>query len=161
MSTAGYIQYTEHDGTYILRLTGDVRLDLCTSLDTFIDSMFSSSHFIGVTIDLCAAEGLDSTTLGLLAKISIEAQKRGYDKPVIFCDNPDILRLLESMSFTDVFNIQAIALNDFHEFDDLPKCVGDECQMKDKVIEAHRILANLSRDNELKFKDLLDALSNS
>lgn len=161
MSTAGYIQYAEHKGTYVLKLVGDVRLDLCTTLDTFIQNMFAVNEFVGVMIDLCEADGLDSTTLGLLAKISIESQKRGFDKPVIFCDNSDIIRLLESMSFSDVFSIHTSALQDISELDNLPECEGDECQVRDKVIEAHRILANLSKENALKFKDLLDALSNS
>lgn len=161
MNTAGYIKYAEHSGAYVLKLLGDVRLDLCTTLDTFIQNMFSASNFVSVMIDLCEADGLDSTTLGLLAKISIESQKKGFDKPIIFCNNPDIIRLLESMSFADVFNIQTVALHDLVELDLLPECEGDECQVRDKVIEAHRILANLSRENELKFKNLLDVLTHS
>lgn len=161
MSKAGYIKYAEHSGAYVLKLVGDVRLDLCTTLDVFIQSMFSADDFVSVMIDLCEAEGLDSTTLGLLAKISIESQKQGFEKPVLFCNNPDLLRLLESMSFSDVFTIQTTLFQDVSELDSLPECVGDECQVRDKVIEAHRILANLSRENELKFKDLLNALNNS
>lgn len=161
MSTSGYIKYVEHNGAYILKLVGDVRLDLCTTLDAFIKGMFASTGFVSVMIDLCEAEGLDSTTLGLLAKISIESQKQGFDRPIIFCTNQDLLRLLDSMSFSDVFNIQSIALQDLSQLDYLPECSGDECEIRDKVIEAHKILANLSRENELKFKNLLEALSNS
>jgi anti-anti-sigma factor len=158
MTKSGKILYAEHDGAFILKLEGDVRLNLCTTLDSFINTMFTRPDFMSVLIDLSDAEGLDSTTLGLLAKLSIEAQQRFRFRPVIFCENSDIIRLLDSMGFSDVFDIQNQQIDAIPDLGELPLRTSSEELVKQKVIEAHRILAGLSADNKLKFKELLEAL---
>lgn len=156
----GKILFAEHDGAYILRLQGDVRLNLCTALDSFIADMFASQNFLSIMIDLSEAEGVDSTTLGLLAKLSIESQQQHNFRPVIFSDNDDITRLLESMGFHEVFDIRPQAMGDVCELGELPANTSSEAQVNARVVEAHRILCELNYDNKLKFQELLQVLDN-
>src|SRR6056300_1166115 len=106
----GQIQAAHQDGAYLLRLVGDVRVTLCATFDDFLDKMFSDEQFASVNIDLCQAEGIDSTSLGLLAKLAIQAEQRFGLKPVIFSSNPSITRILESMGFEAVFDIRPYTL---------------------------------------------------
>jgi len=48
-----------HDGTYVLRFEGDVRLTLCVAIDDFLKKMFADSRFTAVIIDLSQAQYLD------------------------------------------------------------------------------------------------------
>ena len=64
----GRILAAHHHGAYALKFVGDVRVNLCNSIDDYLDHMFEDPEFQSVLVDLCEAEGVDSTTLGLLAK---------------------------------------------------------------------------------------------
>ena len=51
------------------------------------------------------AEGLDSTTLGLMAKLGLHCRKEYGINVQVFCQNPSILRTLDCMGFEDIFDI--------------------------------------------------------
>lgn len=154
----GQILVADHNGVYIIKMVGDVRLTLCISFDQFIDSMFKSANFTSVLFDLSDAEAIDSTTLGLMAKISILGQERCGIQPVILADNPSIQRILQTMGFADIFTI--VEKLDAPVLANFPlKCVNcDEQQVKEKVIEAHKILMGLNASNADTFRDLVNML---
>lgn len=156
--SAGKIQYAVIDGTYVLKFMGDVRLTLCSTLDAFAVQMFADEQFAQVIIDLSEADNIDSTSLGLLAKISIHSQKRFHCKPTIISPREDITRILLSMGFDQVFNLVA-ELSALSEGLEELRCEGcNEDQAREKVLEAHRILMSLNEKNRLAFQDLVRAL---
>jgi hypothetical protein len=56
-------------------------------------------------IDLTETRSIDSTTLGLLAKLSILSRQKVGLLPTVVTTHEDITRLLQSMGFDQVFNI--------------------------------------------------------
>ncbi len=156
----GQILVADHNGVYVIKMLGDVRLTLCISFDQFIDSMFKRVDFTSVLFDLSEAEAIDSTTLGLMAKISILGQERCGSVPVILASNPSIQRILQTMGFGDIFTIvdklDAPVLAN-HSLNCL-NC--DEEQVKEKVIEAHKILMGLNASNADTFRNLVNMLEN-
>ena len=155
----GKILVAKHQGTSVIKLVGDVRLTLCTTIDDYFNEMFSSSAIDGVMIDLSEAEGVDSTSLGLLAKLAIQAKQRYQLVPIILSPNPNITRLLDSMGFNQVFDIHQ-DLNDQQcdNLGELPLKSTDEACCRSKVIEAHRTLMNLNDTNRETFSELVNAL---
>lgn len=157
--SSGQILVAEHRGTYVIRLLGDVRLTLCISFDQFIDSMFSEQNKLhAVLFDLREAEGIDSTTLGLMAKISIGARARGLTNPVVITSNASIRRLLMSMGFDDIFDIVSNASVPFDGSEPLPEDLSDEEEVRARVLEAHQILMDLNQPNKIKFLELVETL---
>ncbi len=154
----GRVLAASHGGAYMIRLVGDVRLTLCTTIDDYFQLMFEDPEFASVWVDLCDAQGVDSTTLGMLAKLALRVRDDFGFKPVIYCCDAGINRLLESMAFHQLFEIRDERCNSDDDVVDLPVVAGSESAVKDKVIEAHRILVGLSQDNRKRFKDLLSAL---
>ncbi|MEY3017524.1 MAG: hypothetical protein RL336_659 [Pseudomonadota bacterium] len=154
----GQIQAARHNGAYLLRLVGDVRVTLCATFDDFLDKMFADKAFVSVNIDLCQAEGIDSTSLGLLAKLAIQAQQKFALTPVIFSSNASITRIIDSMGFDAVFDIRHYAPNQEPEVEALPQVNLSEGEVCKKVVEAHRILMGMNDDNKAKFCDLVDVL---
>lgn len=158
----GQILVADHAGVYVIKMIGDVRLTLCLSFDRFIDSMFSRDDFVSILFDLTEAEAIDSTTLGLMAKISIFARERRRVTPVVVSTNSSINRLLDSMGFNDIFDI-------IHDtggtvVNPLPLDASeplDEAKVKDKVLEAHRVLMGLNDINQETFRDLVKTLEES
>ena len=155
---AGKILQASQDGVYVLKLLGDVRLTLCKTFDDFIEDMFSADNFASVAIDLSDVDGLDSTTLGLLAKIAIRAEQRFNFKPIIVSTDASITRLLTSMCFERIFDIREQRIETLADYGELPIAVSSEQEVKTRVLEAHRTLMGLSEENETCFKDLVNAL---
>ena len=150
-----------HDGAYVIRLEGDVRLTLCTTIDDYFEKMFDDPDFASVWVDLCSAEGLDSTTLGLLAKLALTVKERFGFQPAIYSCDPGINRLIKSMGFQRLFELREEVCGNPEEAVAIPVVEGSETAVKEKVIEAHKILMELSSENRARFKDLLTALERS
>ena len=53
-----------------------MRLTMCTALDQYFQSMFAEPGFMSVWVDVTEADGLDSTTLGMLAQLAIQTKER-------------------------------------------------------------------------------------
>jgi anti-anti-sigma factor len=154
----GRILAASHDGAYVIRLEGDVRLTLCTTIDEYFQSMFDDPGFASVWVDLCEAEGIDSTTLGLLAKLALTVSERFGFQPAIYSCDPGINRLLNSMGFQQLFDLREELCGSPEAVDAIPVVQGSEQAVKEKVIEAHRVLMGLSDENKDRFKDLMAAL---
>ena len=157
---SGKILVSDQLGNHLLKFTGDVRVTLCGTLNRYIESIFGSKNVKRVVVDMLDAEGLDSTTLGLLAKLGLHCQQQYGLNIEVFCQNSSILRTLESMSFDEIFDIfdqlpDLDASSDLHEIgtQNLPL---DE--IREQVLEAHKILVRLSEDNQQEFQDLIKAL---
>lgn len=164
----GQILVADHDGVYIIKMEGDVRLTLCVSFDQFIDTMFSRDDFTAIVFDLTDAEAVDSTTLGLMAKIAILAQDRRQLRPMVLSSSAGINRTLDCMGFAEILDIYS----DGHlpeNFDpevaaqaaeSLTSMTEDETKAKQKVLEAHRILMDMNDKNREIFQDLVKTLEN-
>ncbi len=157
----GQILVADHEGVYIIKMTGDVRLTLCISFDQFIDSMLAAPEFSSVLFDLSEAEAVDSTTLGLMAKISLLAQEKRDIVPVILATNASINRILDTMGFADIFKIVSKLDLDMEPEKRLSTIECGEQEVKEKVLEAHKILMGLNEKNRETFKNLVNMLENS
>ncbi len=157
MST-GKIQFAEQSGTFILKFVGEVRLTLCSALDATIEKIFTSLNFSAIVIDLTETRSIDSTTLGLLAKLSILSRQKIGLLPTVVTTHDDITRLLQSMGFDQVFNIVESPLPCSECLADLPSQDQSEDVVKAKVLEAHQILMSLNESNREAFHELVSAL---
>ena len=154
----GKILAASHHGAYVIRLVGDVRLTLCTTIDEYFQRMFDDEQFTSVWVDLCEAEGIDSTTLGLLAKLALQVKEKFGFQPAIYSCDPGINRLLKSMGFQRLFELHEEVCSNPEDISEIPAVEGSEQAVKEKVMEAHRVLMGLSDENRARFKDLMSAL---
>ena len=96
---SGRILVGDHAGVYVIRFEGDVRVTLCGSFDHYLDVMLQDPGFVSVLVDLSDAIAIDSTSLGVLAKLSLGVQDSKARLPTLVCNVPDILRILFNMGF--------------------------------------------------------------
>jgi anti-anti-sigma factor len=155
---SGKIEVANNEGTYVVKLSGDVRLNLCSALESYLDDMFLDKAFTTVLIDLSDTEGIDSTTLGQLAKISIISQEKFGLIPSIISPREDITRILLSMGFDRVFYLIGDVPDKISELNELTCEQVNEDIMRDKVIDAHEILMSLNDENKNTFQELVDCL---
>lgn len=154
----GRILVGDHEGVYVLMFRGDVRLTLCTAVDSFLDRMFGDAHFRSVVVDLGDTESIDSTSLGLLAKLSIQAARRCGYRPTLVSTRPDITRILVTMGLDDVFNVVEAPLEHNEQLEELSCCAASEEEIRTRVLEAHRILMGMNENNRAAFQDLVTTL---
>ncbi len=157
---AGKILVAESQGIYIIKFVGDVRLNLCTTLDQYTDDMFEANTFKTVIIDLTETQCIDSTSLGQLAKISILYKERFDQVPTIISTNEDINRILTSMGFDKVFYIvrELVSRVEYLDEVELPTQSVNESEMKQRVLEAHKLLMSLNENNRAAFQNLVNSL---
>lgn len=156
---SGRILVGDHDGVYVIRFEGDVRVTLCGSFDHYLDVMLKDPGFVSVLVDLSDAVAIDSTSLGVLAKLSIGVQDSRERLPTLVCNAPDILRILLNMGFEDVFAIVDENYDSQQNLAELPVStdIGEE-EMRQRVIDAHKVLMSMNEQNAETFKDLVRAL---
>ena len=123
--------------------------------------MYEDPEFRSVWVDLCDAEGVDSTTLGMLAKLALTVKEKFGFQPAIYSCDPGILRLLKSMAFQQLYDIREELCNEQEDIAQIPAVNGSEEEVKSKVIEAHKVLMGISDENKERFKDLMTALEHS
>lgn len=158
----GKILVAQHEGTFVIKLVGDVRLTLCTTIDDYLNKMFINPEFVGVIVDLSDAEGIDSTTLGLLAKMAVQGQQMHHLLPIILSPNPNITRLLASMGFDKIFDVRSkMSSQGPGALGELPVIESDEACIREKIIEAHRVLMSLNEENQETFSALVNTLESS
>ena len=158
--TSGKVLVAEKDGVHVVKFVGDVRVTVGHVIDTFLNTILKSDDFRSVVIDLTETVGIDSTSLGLLAKISIQTKKIYDIVPTIVSTNDDITRILISMGFDQVFLIITESIDESIELGELPVQNPPEHVVREKVLEAHQVLMELNQKNHLVFKDLVVALEN-
>ena len=142
----------------ILKFIGDVRVLMSSALDNYFNSLYNRAILDRMMVDMTETQGIDSTALGLLAKMSIQLRNRFNVRPTIISTNPDITRILKSMSIDLICEIIETVDNQETCFDELNPLQETEDSVRQKVIEAHQTLMNLSEDNRAEFQDLVSAL---
>lgn len=157
----GTIKIADHEGVFVIKMVGDVRLTLCLSFDEFIENMLNRPDYSSVVFDLTEAQAIDSTTLGLMAKISIKAKKLERDLPLAISNNPSITRLLVSMGFDDIFEIVENGDVNMDSASILEEFTAGEDKIKRTVLEAHRVLMDLNEQNRETFRELIETLEHS
>ena len=155
---SGKMLYAVHNGTYIIKLSGDVRVSLVATIDEFFYKMFLDPELESVLFDLTECTGIDSTTLGLLAKVSLESQDRFHCYPTIVSSNSDITKILHSMGFEKVFNLIESDASTPAKMNELPPVDCTEAEVCHKVITAHKVLMELNEKNRLAFTSVVQAL---
>ena len=156
--SAGKILVSDNQGNYLLKFVGDVRVTLCGSLNRHMETIFGSQDVKKVIVDMLEAEGLDSTTLGLMAKLGLHCRKEYGINVQVFCQNPSILRTLDCMGFDEIFDIIQEVPTINGELHSIESVSSEVDEIRRQVVEAHKLLMQLNPENSKEFTDLIRAL---
>ena len=158
----GRILHACHDGIHVLRLLGEVRYPLAPALDAWLRRLLEGPAPAGFVIDLSATEAIDSTHLGLLARLSTRLRQAGTPRASIVTTQPDITEVLLSMGFDEEFQLVGEDGRPGAETDSETVPAGeselDEAALNRTLLDAHRALIELSERNREAFADVVAAL---
>jgi anti-anti-sigma regulatory factor len=157
--STGKILAADYKHMAMLKLIGDVRVVMSSTLDNYCNGLYRRGVLDAMLIDMSETKGIDSTALGLLAKMAIQLRNRFNVMPTIYSPNSDISRILDSMSFDVIFNIiKSAPRRQATPYNELQLQMESEATVREKVIDAHLTLMALSEENRLEFQDLVQAL---
>lgn len=155
----GKILISDKADHYLLKLVGDVRLTLSGTLNRYMEVLFGQNQVQSVVVDMLDADGVDSTTLGLIAKLGLHCRECYHMNVKLFCKNPSIIRTLDCMGFDEIIDIIQQSPNDLdaelRSLDEVPTAVDE---VRKQVLEAHKLLLKLNPKNSAEFTDLINAL---
>ena len=153
------------DDTLVLRLVGPIRFRSVCELRRFVDAVVAHDGDGSVGIDLRGVEMIDSTGLGLLARIGrLSLEQRGR-RAVIVCPDNDVATCLRSAVFDQLF----VMLDEYPYLDDAPfteialdpadgGAGADAPELGRIVLEAHRNWRASSERNLDVYRDVIAAL---
>lgn len=160
MREQGKARYGANGETFFLCLSGGVSYMMAPALEELIGSVLLPATPAIVFIDLRAASHLDSTALGLLARIGDYMIKRGGRRAVIACCQGDVETSLRAVGFDQVFEmVTELPEEPSCELQEIPtKSEVDQRTMGEVVLSAHHNLMAVSQENQQVFRDVVAAL---
>ena len=90
----GKVLFAKQNDVHVLKFVGDVRVTLGPTLSNFLNDIGQQKNQKSIVIDLTDTTNIDSTSLGLLAKISLRCQEALNVKPTMVSTNEDVNRIL-------------------------------------------------------------------
>jgi anti-anti-sigma factor len=155
----GHVTHAAQKGVHVLRYFGTVNYTLAPGLQEFLQHLFVDDEVSGLVFDLTAAESLDSTNLGLMARANEQIRETGAPNSVIISGNEDIDVVLRSMGFDQTFDLLPADPQPV-EADPAPVVTAapSAAELQRTMIEAHRALVRLSEAGRLAFEPVVACL---
>ena len=159
----GHVTHAEKDGVHVFRYYGRAEYWVAPALQHYMDEVVEAGSR-GVVFDLTQAERLDSTNLGLLARMANRVRHAGGPKCIIVSTREDINSVLWSMGFDRIFDL----VTEPPDFSgrtgsgpaerNVPLAQASAAELKQAMLEAHRALAGMSSRGEVEFRDVVACL---
>jgi len=159
----GLILHAARDGVHYLRLVGSIRYPLAPSLEKFLQNIFSDpvppSAFL---VDLSEAEIVDSSNLGVLAKLSKSLTRCKAPRGVLLSTKEDITEVLLSMGFDQYFQMVTTKVPNWEPPDQQQPIPNvDQTNLLRTILEAHQTLMEMNDRNEVVFREVVRHLEQS
>ena len=150
--------YAEKDDITYIKMVGNLKYTTSSGFDHFVDGLMERG-FTNVVIDLSEATYIDSTNLGLIAKIAGRARHNPNMHVSIVSPNEDINEILRSVRFDKLFTIveNVEGIDEFEEIPDEQRGKKEDLQM---LLQAHKALIDIDEANRPQFKDVVELLEN-
>jgi anti-anti-sigma factor len=155
----GHVTHAAQAGVHVLRYFGTVNFTLAPGLQRFLQHLIHDGTVSGLVFDLTGAESLDSTNLGLMARVNEQVHELGAANSVIISSNEDIDVVLRSMGFDQSFDfVPADARVQDASAEPVAAASSSAAELQRTMLEAHRALCRLSEAGRLEFEPVVACL---
>jgi anti-anti-sigma factor len=156
----GRVTYAYEAGWNVLRYFGRVDYTMAPAIERFIESL---GHDVvhPFLFDLAGARLLDSTNLGLMARVVERARADGAGRSAIVSPPEDIDDVIRSMGFehiADITNISPIGAGAATEQEVVTDEAASQGEMLRTMLEAHRALTGLDDQHCAQWRDVVTML---
>ncbi|WP_314011134.1 STAS domain-containing protein [Pseudostreptobacillus hongkongensis] len=149
--------YVNIEGRYIFKILGKATMKNSKNLSDFIDLNFD--EIIDLSFEMSETTYMDSTFLGMIAKIAIELKTKKNKKLVVLNPSQEAKGFLKQTGITKFIDI----INEEEIKSESLKAISLETNdnMNDKsryILEMHEVLMNLNDENKKVFQSVVDAM---
>ena len=161
MTQTSTYQVALHQDTYFLKLSGKLCFSSSVPFSEIIDLIGSTKACKGVMADLRLVSMIDSTHLGLLARLALELKKNLGQELTIVSNGEHVTKALKTTGLQH-FALLLDAYDGHMPPSDCIQALPDSKRSIAKVmLEAHQILIGLNQENKSAYQDFVTMLEKS
>jgi len=127
----------------------------CINFNEFIETILFSSDTNDLILDLEECTFMDSTALGLLAKIAKNKILNKKPKPYIVTSNRSLIDTIDSYDLSSFFNMLNANFLEVNEQISINTSEFDKSKLSSLILEAHKHLSSISEENRQKFEGVI------
>ncbi len=154
----GKFLFTIFENACVIKPVGNINYTISQDFDTFLRQVFTNESVKSFLIDLRETEYIDSTNLGLLARIQEFSNSRLHSKATIISTNPMITDILTNLGFNRIFELITQAPSMDNCMNEVPH---EDCR-REKIapimLRAHRYLMSICEENKIAFQNVVQYL---
>jgi len=154
----GKILYAMVDNTCVLKLIGAIVYSISPEFDRFLQKVITHGGIDSFVVDLTGTSYIDSTNLGLLAKLREYSSDQSEMQPTLISNKPNINEVLYNIGFASIFNIVDCIDENCSNFEELTFSDTIPDNLAPIMLKAHRELIKLNKTNKELFKDVVKYL---
>ncbi len=154
----GKILFARKDTLLCIRLEGRITFALGTRFADFISQIFARDDWGDIVVDLTGTASIDSTALGLLAKIARLLRQRREQSLVVISTSPRITGTLRNVGLERLMTITEPVGTPASHFTEVPARDASKSNHTRVVLDAHRELMALNKKNAAQFRSVVDFL---
>ncbi len=154
----GRISFAVIDKTCLLKFKGSIDFHISPDFDKFLQKLSTRSDIESFVIDLTEAAHIDSTNLGLLARLRDISPGQSAVPPTLISNNENINEVLYNVGFSRIFNIIEHVDTDFMHLENVSHMESSPDNLAIIMLKAHTELVKLSESNKELFKDVIEYL---
>ena len=152
----GRVTHARSEDAHVLRYFGRVDYTLAPAVQHYVDHLLEDSGVVGFVFDLREARLVDSTNLGLLARLAERTRQGCGRRSVIVSTRDDITDVLRSMGFDEIFDIVPEPPAPAGEpEDEISVERPSQDDLLRTMLEAHRTLVTLNDKDREQFQDVV------
>lgn len=145
----------------VFRFEGSIRHTMAQGLELFVDEALAAGGFETAVIDLRQTTLIDSTGIGLLARIGNHTLSRLGRRTVLICEVGDVDRSLRAVDFDQVFELVVSPPVELPPLEAIP--IADLARRSRRthgrvVLDSHHDLMAISQRNRRAFEAIVGAL---
>lgn len=157
--TENMILYGRQEEVCAIRMCGRITHALGDDFDVLIETeILEEDPPTEVIFDLSELESIDSTILGLLAKVARRRFDASLLRPTLLSPTESVSRILASMGFEAVFDIVHASLLSRAKCEPIPKAAEGARDKGRLMLEAHRLLQDMNESNREEFRTVVEIL---
>ncbi|MCP3665066.1 MAG: STAS domain-containing protein [Gammaproteobacteria bacterium] len=153
----GKVLHGSLNGVEVLKFSGDVRYNLSMALDSYIQKLLENDGLKGFVIDMTETDAIDSTNLGILARLARSMQRLNLPKVTLICNQSLINEILVGMGFDKVFRVVKDVEFELERMTKVPEISSSDHDIVKLLLESHRMLIELNATNRAVFRDVVMA----
>ena len=158
MARTGTYEVALHNGTYFIKLSGHLSFNYSAALSDLVGAICQNEETQGVLVDLREAKMIDSTHIGLVARLAIETQKKTGQQITIISSVRDVTQSLKNTGPQHLAVLLDAPTGEMPPPDSVQALPESKRNIAEIILEAHKTLLEINDDNKAIYQDIVEML---